>query len=396
MRISTVTMFEQSVSSLNRQQSGFIQVGQQIASGKRVVNPSDDPQASSRAVAVSQSAALNQQYADARITTRNALGQEESVLNSVAYAITSAKTLLVQARNGTLSDADRSSIASELKGIYETLIGQANAADGNGRYLFGGYKDAAPPFVKDADGKIIYEGDLGVPLQQVDASRQMPSTDHGKAIFQSVHSSAGYVAQANEWNSGNLTFTGPSVQDAATASGFTLDFLSVAGEMHYQIDGADQGPYTAGMSLSVNGLYLTLEGTPVDGDSIVISKAQEADPNLFRTLESAISALDTPVAGDEAGVARMKNTLSLSMRELDNALDNVLTVRASAGARLNELDMVDSVGTNRKLNYVQTLSDLIDLDYYAALSDYSLRQIGLQAAQKAFVDIQGSSLFKLL
>ncbi|HAO01578.1 MAG TPA: flagellar hook-associated protein 3, partial [Halomonas sp.] len=91
-----------------------------------------------------------------------------------------------------------------------------------------------------------------------------------------------------------------------------------------------------------------------------------------------------------------RNTLNTSMRDLDNALDNVLTVRASAGAKLNELDVVDAVGSNRMLNYEQTLSDLVDLDYADAISEYSLRQVGLQASQKAFVDIKGMSLFDFM
>ncbi|HIX60639.1 MAG TPA: flagellar hook-associated protein 3, partial [Candidatus Halomonas stercoripullorum] len=92
MRISTVTMFDQSMSSMNRQQSDFLKVSQQIASGRRVVNPSDDPQASSRAVGVGQAQAITQQYTDSRISARNSLAQAESVVNSVADGITSAKT----------------------------------------------------------------------------------------------------------------------------------------------------------------------------------------------------------------------------------------------------------------------------------------------------------------
>lgn len=401
MRISTVTMFEQGLSSLVRQQGEYLKVGQQIASGKRVVNPSDDPQAASQAVGVAQSAAVNQQYADARISTRNALSQEESVLDSVADAIASAKTLLVQAGNGTLSDADRSSLASELNGIYEALLGQANATDGNGRYLFGGYQDKSPPFVKDAlTGAVSYQGDEGVVAQQVDASRQMSSSDNGRQIFQTVHGSASYVAQAGAANSGSVTFTGPSVTDSGDAgfgTSFTLVFTVAAdGTTTYSTDGGTtQVPYASGQSIAVNGLSLTLEGTPADGDSIAVSTADEADPDLFRTLRNMLDALDTPVQND-ADRARLQNTLSTSSRELDNALDNVLTTRASVGARLNELDVLDTVGGNRALNYEQTLSDLVDLDYNAAISEYSLRQVGLQAAQKAFVDIHQLSLFKLL
>ena len=84
------------------------------------------------------------------------------------------------------------------------------------------------------------------------------------------------------------------------------------------------------------------------------------------------------------------------LREFDNSLDNVLTTRASVGARLNELDVVDSVAGNRELNYQQTMSDLVDLDYVDAIAEYSLRQVGLQAAQKAFVDIKSMSLFDRL
>ncbi|WP_349571475.1 flagellar hook-associated protein FlgL [Azotobacter salinestris] len=401
MRISTVTMFEQGLGSLVRQQGEYLKVGQQIASGKRVVNPSDDPQAASRAISVSQSKAVNQQYADARITTRNALSQEESVLNSVADAIASAKTRLVQAGNGTLSDADRSSLASDLKGLYEALLGQANATDGTGRYLFGGYQDNSPPFVKDSlTGAVSYQGDEGIVAQQVDASRQMPSSDNGKRIFRTVHASAGYLATAGAGNAGDVTFTGPSATDPTAAgfgSGFTLAFTVAAdGTATYSTDGGTtQVPYVDGQSIGVNGLTLTLEGTPADGDSIVVSKAENADPDLFRTLKSVIDALDTPVE-TAADRARLHNTLSTASRELNSALDNVLTVRASVGARLNELDVLDTVGGNRALNYEQTLSDLVDLDYNAAISEYSLRQVGLQAAQKAFVDIHQLSLFKLL
>ena len=303
MRISTVTMYEQSMNSLNRQQGDFLKVGQQIATGRRVVNPSDDPQAASRALAVSQAKAVTEQYADSRISARNSLSQVESVLNSISDAIASAKTLLIQGANDTLSDADRQSVAAELNGIYETLIGQANATDGNGRYIFGGYKDADTPFVRTPAG-IEYEGDDNIRQQRIDATRLMDVSENGDSIF---------------------------LRDA-------------------------------------------------NGDAA----------NLFATFENALAALNNPDDQD------FRDTINASMRELDASLDNVLTRRASVGARLNELDVVDSVAGNRMLNYEQTLSDLVDLDYAEAISEYSLRQVGLQAAQKAFVDIKSMSLFDYL
>ncbi|WP_108446298.1 flagellar hook-associated protein FlgL [Halomonas denitrificans] len=308
MRISSVTMFEQSVSSMNRQQGDFLKVSQQIASGRRVVNPSDDPQAASRAVGVDQARAVTQQFTDARVSARNSLSQTESVLNSVNDAIASAKTLVIQASNDTLSDADRQSVASELRGVYETVIGQANATDGNGRFLFGGYQDSTEPFVRQ-DGKIEYVGDTNIREQRIDASRLMKVTENGQSIF-----------------------------------------LSAAGDV------------------------------------------DAANTDLFKTFEKALDVLENPPT--DKGV--LHGTLKEAMSEFDNSLDNVLTTRASVGARLNELDVVDSVSGNRMLNYEQTLSDLVDLDYAEAIGEYSLRQVGLQASQKAFADMKGMSLFQFL
>ncbi|MBE0489173.1 MAG: flagellar hook-associated protein FlgL [Halomonas sp.] len=434
MRISTVTMFEQSVKSLNRQQGDFLKVGQQIATGRRVVNPSDDPQAASRAVGVSQAKAVTQQFADARISARNSLAQSESVLNSVSDAIISAKTLLVQAASDTLSDVDRQSVASELRGVYETLIGQANATDGNGRYLFGGYNDDAPPFARTefADGAaatIDYRGDENAREQRIDASRLMQVTDNGNTIFRSVPSGAGYVARAERdegvRNEGSVTFTsGPSRIDPS-AGGFGQPFTIAfdvdddTGEASWQalaferdgdgnpvLDGDGNpnlvqiatGEYTSGQSLTVAGVSITLQGLPADGDAIQVrpANADDANQDLFKSLKDAIDVLELDQQGTAENRALFRNTLNSVMRELDNNLDNVLTVRASVGARLNELDVVDSVAGNRMLNYEQTLSDLVDLDYAEAISEYSLRQVGLQAAQKAFVDIKSMSLFDYL
>ena len=430
MRISTVTMYEQSTASINRQQSDFLKVSQQIASGRRVVNPSDDPQAASRAVRVDQSQAITQQYTDSRVSARNSLAQTESILNSISDSIISAKTRLVQASSDTLSDVDRESIASELKGIYETMIGQANATDGNGRYLFGGYADNAPPFVKNSEGNIEYKGDDNARQQRIDASRLMPVTENGISIFQSVPSGAGYVAEAVKSsdggqpiagvegrNNGSITFSGPQVsnvndpgygdsyrvvfnEDTTVDSGVSYQVQRFS-EGEWQEDPADlvvTGEYVGeGQQLSFGGVNVTITGSAEPDDEILVAQSgsEQRPADLFRTMEAAIRVLESP-ATTGAEKAELRNTLNTSMRDLDNALDNVLTVRASAGAKLNELDVVDAVGSNRMLNYEQTLSDLVDLDYADAISEYSLRQVGLQASQKAFVDIKGMSLFDFM
>lgn len=417
MRISTVTMFEQSTASMNRQQSDLMRVTQQIASGRRVVNPSDDPQAASRAVGVDQAKAVTEQFSDSRVSARNWLSQTESIINSVSDAITSAKGLLIQASSDTLTGEQRESIASELKGVYETMLGQANSTDGNGRFLFGGYKDSQPPFAKDGNGNVQYKGDGNVREQRVDASRLIPVADNGETIFKSVPSGAGYVVEAKQadgaLNEGNVTFRGPqinNVNDANYGTDFRITFTSDSEFNVETFDGDDWVPadpaltgveYTgnqgSAQQVSFGGVSVNLQGTPVEGDSMLVAQAdgEQRQPDLFRTMEEAIRVLESP-ADNATKKAEFSNTLNTAMRDLDNSLDNVLTVRASAGARLNELDVIDAVSSNRMLNYEQTLSDLVDLDYTEAISEYSLRQVGMQAAQKTFVDMKGLSLFNYM
>lgn len=409
MRISTVTMYEQGVSAMNRQQADFADVGQQIASGKRVVNPSDDPRAASRAVGVSQSLAVNAQQESSRVTARNSLSQEESVLNSVSDAIGSAKSLVVQAGNGTLSDADRESLASDLEGAYETLIGLGNTTDGNGTYLFSGYQDNAKAFSRtDAGGgvdTISYEGDQGVKKQKIDAERSMNTSDTGSDVFMKFSSGSEYIAEAGEGNTGSMTFSGPDVRDAAAAGygdAYEISFAEDGGDLEYTVtntntDESVTAEYTDGETIEFGGLALTMEGEPADGDSLNVTPGGDMDEqqaSLFKTIGDTINALRQPVETD-ADQAALDNTLSTASRKLDASLDNVLTTRASVGARMNELDALDDVGGNREIAYEQTRSDLVDLDYNSAISDYMLSQVGLQASQKSFADIQQMSLFRL-
>ena len=74
----------------------------------------------------------------------------------------------------------------------------------------------------------------------------------------------------------------------------------------------------------------------------------------------------------------------------------MLTERASAGSRLQELDALDNAGSDRSIQYSQTLSDLQDLDYTQALTELSKRQLTLEAAQKSFMQVSSLSLFNYL
>jgi flagellar hook-associated protein 3 FlgL len=398
MRLSSATIYSQNLNSMLAQQSQYQEAALEVSSGTRVVNPSDDSLAAAQAVTVRQSIAANEQYADSRAAITTALSQEESTLDSINDAITSAMSLVVEAGNGTLSDADRESLATSLQGVYDTLVTLANSTDSNGNYLFSGYQSQSPAFAENADGELVYQGDDNVVSQQVSATQSMASGDNGAAIFLSVSSSAGFIAEAGD-NTGTLTFDGPDVADTSAANygdAFTLTF-SVAddGSTQYSIDGQDPISYTDGETLEVNGLSLTLSGTPAEGDSLTVSAAADADPDVFATLQNLISALQTPVE-DEADQAALSNTLSTASRELSNAQDNVLTVLTSVGTRLGQVEVLDTIGDDLALSYTERLSGLVDADYTESISRYVTLQVSMQAAQQTFASVQQLSLFEYI
>jgi flagellar hook-associated protein 3 FlgL len=74
----------------------------------------------------------------------------------------------------------------------------------------------------------------------------------------------------------------------------------------------------------------------------------------------------------------------------------VLSVRASVGSRLQELDTLDDAGSARDLQYAEQLSDIQDVDYVKAVTDLTQKQMQLQAAQQSFVKVSGLSLFNFL
>lgn len=189
MRISTQMIYDQNMRGVTNAQSEWLRYGEQMASGKRVNRPSDDPIAASQAVVLSQAQSQNSQYALARTFATQKISLEENVMGQVTTAVTSAQEKIVNAANGTLSDDDRASLATSLEGIRNQLLNLANSTDGNGRYIFAGYKTEKAPFVDGPTGVEYQGGDTAI-TQSVDAARTMTIGHTGTQVFNSATSNA--------------------------------------------------------------------------------------------------------------------------------------------------------------------------------------------------------------
>ena len=403
MRISTQTFYEQSRTTMGAQQSSLLRVQQQLGAGTKILAPSDDPLGATRALAVSQSISLSAQYSASRNQAVQTLSLEENALQSVTTLLQKVKSSLIEAGNGTMTDADRATIATTLQSDLDQLQGLANTDDGNGQFLFAGFRSGSAPFVRQAGGSIQYNGDQGQRQVQVDVSRQMAGTDDGRSIFLSVQSGAGYVASAPTANTGSGVFSATSVVDPTDVN-YGKDFvISFPVSGSYQVDTVSlpkttlvaATPFTPGSAIKFGGLQISISGTPAAGDVINVATAKYAGSDVFAAIGDVIQALRTPMNGPK-NQALVLNALSTANRKLTNAHDNVLTVRSSVGSRLQELDALAVVADNRTLFDKSHLSDLQDLDYSSAIAEFYQRQTALQASQQTFVKIQQISLFNYL
>lgn len=407
MRIATRTIYENGVSQLNTLQAQLQKTQLQLSTMRRVVTPSDDPVASARALEVSQSKSMNTQFATNRSNANSSLSLVDNTLASTDDLLQEVKSKIVAAGNPGFTLADREALAKELEGRLEDLLGQANATDGTGAYLFSGYKSDIQPFTRSATGA-TYNGDQGQRELQVAASRKLATSETGSAIFESNITGNGTfqtsVDPANVTRGGTGIISPGVVKtpSAVTGHNYTLNF-TVTGTpavTTYTVNDVTLGtavvtgaPYVSGQPIAFDGIQMDITGAPANGDVFNVDPSK--NQSVFETMTTLIGALRGP-SGTPAAGAALTNALNLANQNITNSLDNVLSVRASVGARLSELDHLDSAGEDLNLQYSSQISDLVDLDPVEAISRFTQQQTTLEAAQKSYKALAGLSLFNLI
>jgi len=408
MRISTLSIYSNATSQLNTLQSALARTQMQLSTDRRILTPADDPVASARALEVSQSREMNAQYATNRASARSSLSTVEGALQNAGDLLQDIQQLAVNAGNGTMVQSDREKLATEIEGRLADLLGVANSTDGAGGYLFSGYMATTQPFSSTPSGA-SYNGDQGQRQLQVGASRKMPLSASGSSVFENNLTGNGtFQTRADKNNAGGAIISSGSVVNRGLAeqrNAYTLTFAVDAATppvtRYTVVDNATGNPvaghdgevYEAGKAITFGGISFDIKGEPAAGDKFTMEPSTKQ--SVFTSVTELISALRSPADGT-AGKAALSNKLNTALDNLKGAHENVLTVQASVGANMKELDYLDSAGDDLDIQYAATLGDLQDLDVVKAISEFSQQQTTLQAAQMSFKTMSGLSLFNYL
>jgi flagellar hook-associated protein 3 FlgL len=393
-RISTSMMYSQSVALMMAKQAKLSHLEQQIATGSKIVSAKDDPVAAGAAVGLDRSLAALERMKLNGNNVQNRLGVQENTLAQVNDLMSRVNDLTIQASNPALSAPDKKTLITELNQIREGLLSLANSSDGTGRYVFGGTNDSDPPFAK-IDGKVVYRGDQTQRQVEVGPDTYVRDALPGSEIFLRIPTGDGFVdGSAAAGNTGNGVLTNITRDGSDNWNGQSFSVRFTAANQYEVLDGAGNvtstGTYKAGSELEINGVRLQIAGAPATGDSFNVQAASSRD--IFGTMDKLIAALDTDT-GTPAKMAAQQNELQSALRDVGRAAERMIDSRAAGGAQLKALDNAAEMREANGVTLKTTLSQMRDLDYADALSQYQLESTALQAAQTLFSQMQSMSLF---
>jgi len=408
-RISTAETYRSAIGSVTDAQGFVNRIQEQLATGKKILTPADDPVASAQITGLRTQLQRLESFQVNTLRAEAALSYEDSVLQGVEGVLRRARDLVVQSGNAALDASGLTTLGTEIGGLIDQLVALGNTQSADGEYIFGGFASTTPPY-ELAGGAVVENPTSGRRETNIASGLTVFLTTPASSIFNAEPGNGGFTVYADAANSGtgfvNLTRADSDFDDTQD---YTLSFqLGGAGELEWvvtdSLGAVTSGAYTDGAAILFDGGSgsITLEGTPAVGDSFAITGNQSAAPVPTARTQSAFQTLVTirdALLGDnssQSGQAIARTALNQSLENLDQNLAQVALARTDIGVRLNRVDSQIDLNSAFNVQLESTLAGLESLDYAEAISELNLQLVALEAAQQTFVKTTGLTLFNYL
>lgn len=193
---------------------------QQVATGKSVTIPSDNPVASAEMVQNSIESAQVDQYTQNVTSLQGSVQSAGSVLSSVVSSLNQAISLGTEGANGTTNSSNMQVIASQVQSILTSVVSLANTSY-QGSYLFGGTASSSEPYTADptSPSGYSYNGSANVNSVAVGDQVSVQVGLPGSQIFSSsstnvLGSLSNLVSALQSGNSSSIATATSGVTDA--------------------------------------------------------------------------------------------------------------------------------------------------------------------------------------
>ncbi len=144
-RVGDYFVRQRLVRQVQGDQLGLFQLQNQISTGRRIIQPSDDAPAALRAIALQRTIQRKDQAASNLAGSRSVLSAADTALNSVSNVLNDVRGAAIEAVSNLTSDTSRQAAINAIDGALSALITSGNS-NHIGRYLFAGSRTNVSPF----------------------------------------------------------------------------------------------------------------------------------------------------------------------------------------------------------------------------------------------------------
>lgn len=293
MRVSTQQSYVSMTQSFNDLSSDLSHVVEQMATGKSILLPSDDPIAATRITQLNRQQSALDQYQSNIDSATAGMNQQESILDGVNKDLLAIRDDLLEAANGTNTADSLASLGQDIQSMTESMVSALNYQDEDGHYVFGGTVNDQPPIVAvddDGDGvtdSYTYQGnddhrqttvsngvevdtnvavsdffgdslDVLNTLTSLSKELQDPSVDPADPQVQSdIENAINTVDDASDSLNASIATIGETQNTMSMLSGAQTDIATSNDQLIGQLSDLDYGP----ASITFTGLEMAMEAT---------------------------------------------------------------------------------------------------------------------------------------
>ena len=221
-------------SSVDTSSSNYETLQDELSTGRRINEPSDDPNGASQAMTIRSLLVNISQYQSNASSATSFLKYTSSQLSSVVSLVQSARTTAVAAANGaTTGTSDSSAYAASIQSAIDQLTTLANSSYG-GRNIFAGQQTTTAPYTS-GDATHAYKGDEGALTATIGQGDTMQINVPGDQVFGKAFTALEQLktditnGDATSISNNDLTAIDASLSDMTTAQatvGSKIDTLN--------------------------------------------------------------------------------------------------------------------------------------------------------------------------
>ena len=427
MQVSTKLFNEQQVRQFSKLTADIQAKQEKISSGRAILNASDDPVAAVSLSAANEQKLLIERFEENVYIAQNRLEAGDKVLQESQSVMMRITELATQARNPAYDAFSRRAILTEMLELREVLVDLANTKDARGHSLFAGFKNEETAFVKNANGKVEYNGDRGTHTVQISENMNVPTSLDGltvfgrvetangrRNIFEIVDSVAASINPLRELNEhatadvkGEAIFTLPRQNQT-----WELDLQGSLGMVRISAvlsEGneekfaeavnfvSDQTGVIAEFDKITGRIILTdIEAGEIRVENLEIEGQELTDyAGQYNLSFGAVDENNVPI-GIPRVLTDLDQLLGRGISNLKSALDHLSLQQAVIGAQVSKAEVQRGALASRKLAVSLDISKIGDADLAKLVTDLQSQLTNRDAAQQAFAKIGQQSLFDYL